>query len=553
VIALAPPRPSRAENPCAPQVRQAPAVADAVLSAAFEKAPVAMALAGPDGGLVRTNRAWSVLFGGTPAGLAELAHPEDAAAFAGALAALLTGTAATDRRRLRAHRGGCDSLWLDLSTTVLGTADASLLHVVALDVTAEVVAAHAVAESERSYRQVVDLAAAGIWILDRDWTIRFANPAMAAMLGLSVGDLVGRPLTDFLDPDARDRARRHKGRRDQGVPEVVQNSLVHADGRTVWVRINATPTRDDAGAVTGSLAMLSDVTHERAMERALAERERRYSLLVDHLPGCAVLVFDRDLRVVTAGGSALRDVGLEPPALVGHVLDDFLEPQDVATLRPRLAAALAGGPSGTFEFRGTGNARVALIDVVPLTRDADGVSQILVATRDVTDLKRAEAELEHLADHDPLTGLLNRRGFATALARHAELAHRYGPGGALLMIDLDHFKAVNDSLGHSGGDEVIVGIADLLRDNLRGSDVAARLGGDEFAVILARGGREEAEAVADRIVRTAAQGPVTLSIGVAAFDDPAAGAEDILVNADRAMYRAKTAGRNRYGVHHGAL
>jgi diguanylate cyclase (GGDEF)-like protein/PAS domain S-box-containing protein len=359
---------------------------------------------------------------------------------------------------------------------------------------------------------------------------------------------------DFLDDEARERARRDRERRLRGVTEVVENTLLHADGHQVWVRVNATPTRDEEGRINGSLAVLSDVTHQRAMERALAEREHRYALLVEHLPGSAVLVLDRDLRIVTAGGSAVHEFGHTAAGLVGRTVTDLVPAGDTAYLAPRLAAALAGGTSGTFEYRHSPSGRVLVIDAVPLTREGGRVGQILVAARDVTELKDAESRLAHLADHDPLTGLLNRRGFTAALRRHAALVRRYGPDGALLMVDLDEFKRVNDTYGHQGGDEVIVAVAARLLHTLRDSDVAARLGGDEFAVLLTRGGQADAETVAGRIVRAAREGSrdraVTVSVGVALFDGSPG--EIVLGNADRAMYAAKAAGRDRWCVHAGA-
>ena len=529
-------------------------MAQAVLAGAFEASAVPMAVLGPDGDAVLANAAWRCL-GGVPAPptVEGLLHPADRTACRRALTGLRAGSALHHRARWQLARTGGTARWVDATLTpVPGTGGApDLVHAAFLDVTEEVLAAHATAESERHHRQLVQLAAEGIWMLDRDWVIRFANQAMADMLGRRVPDLVGRPLTDFLDAEGCARALRDRRRREQGVTEVVQNSLLHADGHVVWVRVNATPTRDEHGRISGSLAVLSDITRERAMERALAEREHRYALLVEHLPGSAVLVLDRALRIITAGGGALGSAGFTPAELIGRTITEILPAPDARFLAPKLAEAVAGRPSGTFEYHHSPSGRIALIDAVPLTRDEHGVSQILIATRDVTDLKDAEAQLAHLADHDPLTGLLNRRGFTAALARHAALVRRYGSAGALLMIDVDHFKRVNDTFGHTCGDAVIVTVADLLRETLRDTDVAARLGGDEFAVLLARGGRAEAEAVAERILlaaRSAAR-PVTLSLGVAMFDDPSVGGDSVLVNADRAMYDAKAAGRDRYDVY----
>jgi diguanylate cyclase (GGDEF)-like protein/PAS domain S-box-containing protein len=179
--------------------------------------------------------------------------------------------------------------------------------------------------------------------------------------------------------------------------------------------------------------------------------------------------------------------------------------------------------------------------------------------RDVTEREKARLKLQDLADHDPLTGLLNRRRFEEELSRHISRASRYGNGGAVLVVDLDDLKDVNDSHGHRTGDALIRSVADLLRDRLRHSDVLARLGGDEFAVLLPRVEPEEARLTAENLLdavrrhRATFRGKrvrVTTSIGVAPILEPdAQTAEDVLGQADGAMYRAKEAGRDGLAVH----
>jgi diguanylate cyclase (GGDEF)-like protein len=170
----------------------------------------------------------------------------------------------------------------------------------------------------------------------------------------------------------------------------------------------------------------------------------------------------------------------------------------------------------------------------------------------------AEAKLRYLVDHDPLTGLLNRRAYELILTDHLTRGERYGHEGAVMMLDLDEFKQVNDTLGHSAGDDLIVRVGNALAARLRESDTVARLGGDEFAILLPKGARPEAEQVATALLDTiraerSARGregrarPVSASIGVA----PLAGlegitAEQALINADLAMYDAKEAGRDRF-------
>ena len=177
--------------------------------------------------------------------------------------------------------------------------------------------------------------------------------------------------------------------------------------------------------------------------------------------------------------------------------------------------------------------------------------------RDLRSLQATTSELRHLADHDGLTGLLNRRRFEQELARHLAQARRYGPEGAVLILDLDGFKPVNDRFGHAAGDRLLALVAAVLRERLRATDLIARLGGDEVAILLPRVDRRGATACARSLVETVraealtadARG-VTISVGVIALDARAPVVpEGVLAAADIAMYDAKAAGGDGWALY----
>ena len=175
-------------------------------------------------------------------------------------------------------------------------------------------------------------------------------------------------------------------------------------------------------------------------------------------------------------------------------------------------------------------------------------------------LERADktaAELRHLADHDPLTGLLNRRSFRSRLDRHTSFSARYGGQGAVMIIDIDGLKEVNDKLGHQPGDQLIRRVADVLRERVRATDIVARLSGDEFAVLMPQTdtagalqlGEDLRAEVAEGFPADSELGIATISVGITMFGGKGgAGAEAVLVAADQAMYRAKEEGRNRIAL-----
>jgi diguanylate cyclase (GGDEF)-like protein/PAS domain S-box-containing protein len=183
------------------------------------------------------------------------------------------------------------------------------------------------------------------------------------------------------------------------------------------------------------------------------------------------------------------------------------------------------------------------------------VSLFSLIVRDISEQKQREAELAHLAHHDALTGLFNRRRFQEELDNRLAQARRYGIQGALLFIDVDGLKAVNDTLGHQAGDALLSSLAALLRERLREVDIVARLGGDEFAVLIAAPDTPHASAVAERLLQAVRQqtkqaaSPLqhcTISIGIAVFPQHGATANELIEHADLALYSAKSYGRNQY-------
>jgi diguanylate cyclase (GGDEF)-like protein/PAS domain S-box-containing protein len=330
-----------------------------------------------------------------------------------------------------------------------------------------------------------------------------------------------------------------------------QVELALGDGGTIAVEI--VPYREESGRIAGVLCVSRNVTAVRSAERAQREAEERFRAAFHHAPiGMAIVGVDGRFTAVNDAlgailGRSAQEIASAPP---GELLHDDDRPRAADELRPIMRGER---DTGALELR-LHHAHGHLVWVnahVVLVRDGDGRAlHLLGQLQDITERKRYEERLQHMADHDPLTGLPNRRSFERALARHAAGIRRYGATGALLVLDLDGFKHVNDTHGHAAGDELIVRCSDALRSRLRDTDMLARLGGDEFAVLLPHGGDDEAIAAANALVDVIrSTGRVTVSIGVAGFDAVTATADEVLVRADRAMYEAKATGRDRVAVH----
>jgi diguanylate cyclase (GGDEF)-like protein/PAS domain S-box-containing protein len=320
-----------------------------------------------------------------------------------------------------------------------------------------------------------------------------------------------------------------------------------------------------AGSLAGGLLLLSLLAWvmHRARRRAAVvgqgrDAERRLRALMRH-SSSVVVVADADTRVLWIADSVEHVFDVAPTSIAGRPLLGLVHPAD----RPAAAELFAD----LLRHDGTQEATLRLHDGCGGLRSVEVVGEncvedpliagVLLNLRDVTQHLVLENRLRHQAFHDTLTGLPNRALFEDRLTQALARERRHGGTVAVLFVDLDDFKIVNDSLGHAAGDELLRGVAGRLAVDLRATDTAARFGGDEFAVLLTElgGGLTEAQAVADRL-RDALQAPFELrgqeltiaaSVGLAlaaAADSP----DDMLRNADLAMYAAKESGKGRMVV-----
>ena len=333
-----------------------------------------------------------------------------------------------------------------------------------------------------------------------------------------------------------------------------------------------------AGGLLAVLALLStlflNTFHKRQREnarqlakttQALAERERFIRMVTDNIPAM-VAYWNADLRCEYANNVYLAWFGRSSEQMLGISIQELMGEALFSRNEHYIRGALRGEPQ-TFERNLTktdGSMGYTLAQYIPDL--VDGVVRgFFVLVADVTDLKNTQLELERkvleldlLATTDPLTGIGNRRRFFERATEELAQSKRYGFPLAILMIDVDHFKAVNDTYGHDIGDEVLKALAVVLKEALRTTDQAGRLGGEEFGALLTQTGQDEAKVVAQRVrvalretcVRSGtAEVRFTVSIGLAACSDDVDSVEELLKRADLALYHAKETGRDRVCCH----
>ncbi|MCX7622487.1 MAG: diguanylate cyclase [Thermomicrobium sp.] len=306
---------------------------------------------------------------------------------------------------------------------------------------------------------------------------------------------------------------------------------------------------------TLSRQLLEEIDERKTIERLLAEREAWLQATLRQLPAI-VWTVDRDLVFTSSEGSGLAHLGLKPGQVVGRSLYEYFGTDDPDYLPIRLhRLALAGDPQ-EYEFHTNG--RHYRVRLEPLRTKSGDIEGVIGIAFDVTEQVRAQQELERLATSDGLTGLANR---LAVVARLEELI-RTGRPFAALLIDLDGFKAVNDSLGHLAGDALLREVAERLRRSVRSEDTAGRLGGDEFLVVAPLRDREAARELAARLLVALAQ-PFriegrTVSLGasigiVLCSEERPCSPTEVLRNADLALYEAKRRGKGRVVLYHEQL
>jgi diguanylate cyclase (GGDEF)-like protein/PAS domain S-box-containing protein len=440
------------------------------------------------------------------------------------------------------------------------------------DVTERVEALDQLALAEARYRGLVEDIPAVAYVAEADAqsTLTYVSPQIEWLLGwppesfLADDELWYRCIHpgDVLRVRANEREAHERGERlDQ------EFRMVARDGRELWVQDKDAVVRGPDGEPRQRQGVLVDVTPVRRSETALADERHRAQRYLD-IAGAAIVVLDAHGRVTLLNRAGHELLGWDEGALIGRDWFEAVVPLDEREgARAAHRRALAGAAEGEIHEHAVltaGGERRAIAWRHTAMRDADGrVTATTSSGVDLTERRAAEEQIAFLAYHDPLTGLPNRALLQEHLGLALARARRQSQAVALLYLDLDGFKLVNDSLGHPAGDELLCQVTMRLQERQRGMDLLARQGGDEFLLLLADADRDAAEGTARRVAESlldALTSPFTISgaefhigasIGVSLFPRDAADADDLLRHADAAMYEAKAGGRNSVTVYTG--
>ena len=410
------------------------------------------------------------------------------------------------------------------------------------------------ANSEKRLRTITDHMPAFIAYIDRDERYRFCNETYVEAFGMPKEELLKRNMRELFGEEAYVTIRPHVQRVLAGEKAVFERQASER-GSGKYSLYHYVPDADDRGTVVGFYAMVLDITPRRTAELQLVEKEKLLRGLTDHLPAL-VSYIDREERFQFNNAPYEKWLGKPLSDITGRHVREACGDEAYFKYKRFFDQALAGRRADfAFAEERDGSKRYYNAAYIPQLDEADKVIGVCCMINDITEIKKVELQLIKLARVDALTGLPNRVQFDESLRKAIARSRRGGLAMALMYLDIDRFKSINDTYGHQVGDDALIEFSRRLSVSVRKTDIVARLSGDEFVIVLEEMKNEgEAEIVAKKIIASMAspfmlggtEYRVTTSIGIAVLRDDDADAQSLLRRADKALYHAKAAGRNAF-------
>ncbi len=381
----------------------------------------------------------------------------------------------------------------------------------------------------------------GLLSFSLDGTIQSWSRAAEQLYGYAAAEITGQPVSILLpicEMPAYEQLLR--GAKDGTFAGCESAERLRKDGSRIRVALKRAAVRDETGVVTG----IVETARAEGLQTQSPTSDEQLHLLAEQMPAI-FWTTDRNLRITSNCGAGFGPSQVKAGDWVGRTLYDYLKCQDPHAAPIAQHAEALRGDSSYFEYQ-HGNRHFA-VHLSPLRAASGEIKGVVAAGIDITERKKREDHLRYEATHDALTGLANYREFMDTLEREVRRAERSGHVFALLLLDLDDLKAINDNYGHLVGNRALKRLSDVIKDHSRATDLAARYGGDEFAVVLIDADPGMANRIAQRIERAFRDGqegpPLTVSIGISVYPEGGRTAPELLEAADRRLYKRKKAAR----------
>lgn len=454
---------------------------------------------------------------------------------------------------LRCKNG--DMIPVRIRGSVTGFEADEVCLLIVTDITDQYKTEQALRASKDWAEHIFRLVPSAIFTVDPKGNITSFNKQAEEITGYSADEVLGKNCTVFAMPPCSTKCGLFQCELDE--PMIGKICTIRKkDGELLTASKNLDLLRDEQGNIVGGVESFEDITRRKRAEESLRESEERYRTLAEAAHDM-IFIIDRDGRVEYVNCFAAEHLGLNQGDLIGRLVAELFPPETALGFGKNLGEVIKCGQP----FYGEANMLTARGELwigtrlTPIKNEAGEISAVLGISRDITERKKSEEVIKHMAYYDSLTDLPNRMFFTEQLNSAISSAHRNQEMMAVVFLDLDNFKAVNDTLGHCVGDQLLRDAGRRLKDCLRESDFIARFGGDEFVLLLTQiNCAQDAEQVAQKVFE-AMKPPfnldghefhVTTSIGISLYPNDGQDASFLLRNADAALYYAKEQGRNNY-------
>jgi diguanylate cyclase (GGDEF)-like protein/PAS domain S-box-containing protein len=419
---------------------------------------------------------------------------------------------------------------------------------------------HYMVTNKRMYDSLFHYNLDPVFSLDAQGQITSMNPAGERLTGYGQQELLAMNFMELVDRSNEGRLQEHFRRAISGEPQRMELTMISKNGERYQLLVNTVPIIIDNQNL-GLIGIAKDVTEERMLEMKLRESEQRYRSLFEHNPD-AIMSLDRRGRIVSMNPSTEWMSGYTRSELLNRSFMPLL-PRDQHRKNIRRFIEVISGRSQNYEtvaITKNGNRLILDVTSMPIWVNNEIVG-IFCIIKNVTEHKKMEERMNYLAYHDALTELPNRSRFQECLERTLRKAAEKRTLAAILFLDLDRFKLVNDTLGHTVGDALLKKVAERLKANLPPGNIVSRQGGDEFLILLDTDSREVVTETAEKILQSLSASfildeheiYITPSIGIALYPNDGRTADVLLKKADRAMYQAKRQGKNTYQYYSSVL
>jgi diguanylate cyclase (GGDEF)-like protein/PAS domain S-box-containing protein len=539
----------------------------------YESAPLGIAHLDMNGRVTSANRVFAELAGYPLEEVIGFTHiettlPEDRAVIAASLEDVYSGKIDTFNYERRLLRKDGSTIWVRVNVRMINDEQGRPQEGILIyeDITGRKQAEEALRQSEEQFRLLYENAPVGIAHIDLSGVCTFANRKLGEIVGYPPGEVIGLSYLDVTPPDERDISKELMAKLLSGEIETSnrERRVLRKDGSTVWVRQTAGTVHDSLGKPQCGIAMFEDITERKQAEESLRQSEEKFRATFEHAP-LGIAECSVDGRFIEGNSKLVEILGYTKDEIAHLTVRDVTHPSEVEQSLENLQK-LATGEADTYVMEKRYIRKDRSIVWVNVTASLapihDKPQHLIVAVEDITarrkaeeDLKRAIESSYHQASHDMLTGLANRTSFGDHLGEALSYAKRDGHLVAVHLLDLDGFKSINDTLGHHVGDLLLKEVAKRITANVRTTDFAARLGGDEFVIVQTHlAGPAAAGVLAGKLVEDLGRQYILegqqvhsgTSLGIALYPNDAQDPEDLIKQADLALYEAKHRGRFNY-------